>query len=89
MRSEATCGGNHYRCWLTDDGLELLADRAVTVDGDTESVYLEVTNTSGDPLAHNLRCRRRPLYWNRFGTVSATPFRSIDLELVGTLRTAD
>ncbi|AZQ15877.1 hypothetical protein DOS48_06650 [Halorubrum sp. PV6] len=31
-----------------------LADKEVTVDGDTESVYLEVTNTSGDNLNYTV-----------------------------------
>ncbi|EMA64661.1 hypothetical protein [Halorubrum lipolyticum] len=31
-----------------------LADKSVTVDGDTESVYLEVTNTSGDNLNYTV-----------------------------------
>ena len=31
-----------------------LADKEVTVDGETESVYLEVTNTSGDALNYTV-----------------------------------
>ena len=31
-----------------------LADKEVTVDGETESVYLEVTNTSGDSLNYTV-----------------------------------
>jgi len=38
---------------VAQSGAEL-ADKEVTVDGDTESVYLEVTNTSGDALNYTV-----------------------------------
>ena len=38
---------------VAQSGVEL-ADKSVTVDGDTESVYLEVTNTSGDALNYTV-----------------------------------
>lgn len=38
---------------VAQSGAEL-ADKEVTVDGDTESVYLEVTNTSGDNLNYTV-----------------------------------
>ena len=38
---------------VAQSGTEL-ADKEVTVDGDTESVYLEVTNTSGDALNYTV-----------------------------------
>ena len=38
---------------VAQSGAEL-ADKEVTVDGETESVYLEVTNTSGDALNYTV-----------------------------------
>ena len=38
---------------VAQSGAEL-ADKEVTVDGDTESVYLEVTNTSGDAIDYTV-----------------------------------
>ena len=38
---------------VAQSGAEL-ADKSVTVDGDTESVFLEVTNTSGDSLNYTV-----------------------------------
>ncbi|SFR31173.1 hypothetical protein [Halorubrum sodomense] len=38
---------------MAQSGTEL-ADKSVTVDGDTESVYLEVTNSSGDALNYTV-----------------------------------